>query len=113
MGYEQRVVAVEVEFESFDWNHSQSAHFDLQVRAWHPSGDTVSATASRGFNASKAYTFDEVMSASSSAGDYRRRKFKVGDQGWGRGYQLVFENIRGVAIRSVTAVVDAEPRDTR
>ena len=109
-GQEVRVVSVEVEFDSFDTGTSQTAHFDLTVDAL---GAGSVGNASRGTATSATQTLDEPVSSSSATGDARRITFNVGDQGWGRGYQIHLTNIRSVAIRSITAQVRVEPRDPK
>lgn len=107
---EARVVGVEVDFTTWDTSTSATAHFDLVVEALRQTNVNTTPT---GGTVSQTYTFDEAVGSSATTGTERRIRFHTGDQGWGRGYQIRLTNIRNVSIRSVSAIVDDEPRDSR
>lgn len=59
-----------------------------------------------GTDSSAAQTFTELSTAGSYNGTPDRRTFNFGDQGVGGGFEVTFEDIVGVGIRSVTCVYD-------
>jgi hypothetical protein len=65
---------------------------------------------STGFLDSTPQTVSAAASSMSSGGTEQSAVLYVGDQGWGRGFQIRFDSIVGVAIRSVQAVVDVRER---
>lgn len=109
-GKEMRVTAVEVDFVSWNTGTTETAHFDLTVYATrsHAVGE-----ASDGDNAGTTQSFDEAVASSSTSGTQRRIRMNVGDQGWGRGYQIRLTSIRNCSIRAVSVTVDDESRDAR
>lgn len=109
-GYEAKVMAVEVEFTTWNTGTTETAHFDLVVEAKQP---RLLNGASAGGVASQTYSFDEAVASSSTSGTDRRVRFNVGDAGWGRGFQVQFTNIRSAAIQAVTVIVEDEPRAER
>lgn len=109
-GAEVRGLKVEVDFVSWGTGTAETAHFDLTIDALRTrSLESVS----RDGNASATFSFDEAVASSSAAGDERRASFNVGDQGWGRGFQIHLTNIRSVSIRTITVSARAEPRNSR
>lgn len=111
-GKEMQVEQVEVRFVTFNTGTAETAHFDVVVEATSPT--RVDGTASVGGNTSGVQSFDEAVSSSSTSGTEQVMRFNVGDQGWGRGYQIRFDNIRSLNIREVSAIgVRDEPREGR
>lgn len=110
-GQDVRVETVEVEFVSYDTDTAATAHFDLVVRAMSPKA-VGEAPATASVDAATV-SFDEATASSSADGTVRRKVFHVGDQGWGRGYQIRFSALRNVAIRSVTVTAQTEQRSGR
>lgn len=108
-GHDVVVETLEVEFVSFDTDTAATAHFDVVVRSLRPQALEVTD----GYTDSATYTFDEATASSAAGGTERRVVFGVGDQGWARGYQVRFTNVRNVAIRSVTVSVQGEARRSR
>jgi hypothetical protein len=96
-GGEQSIVrTVKVDFRKWNTNVSATNHFDLSVVALRPYDNVTQA-------ASAVQSFDEAGSAAGSTGAsvLQSKVFKFGDQGRGNGFQLVFSNLRGVAIQKV------------
>lgn len=110
-GQDVRAESVEVEFVSYDTNTAATAHFDMVVRAMRPK--VVGDAATTAYVDSGTYDFDESTASSAAGGTERREVFHIGDQGWARGYQIRFSNVRNVAIRSVTLTAQAESRGGR
>lgn len=97
------VRSVQVDFKSWDTGITDPLyynHFGVQVRALERSGRQAPV------QTSGVQTFDEVPSASSTAGSYRRMVFNVGDQGYAGGFEVYLTAIRGVSIVAVTVLAD-------
>lgn len=109
-GQEVQVRKVEVDFVSFNTGTAATAHFDLTVDTLRPRS---TAAVSTGGLTSSTLSFDESVASSAASGTERHASFNVGDQGWGRGFQVHLANLRSVAIRSVTVTCRVEPRDPR
>lgn len=100
-GNELHVHAVQVDFKKWNTGAAATNHFDVTVRALSrygnmPLGSVVSS-------------FDEATGASSTTGDEYRWQDGFGDQGPGGAFEIWIDNIRGVAIRSVTVTFDRGP----
>lgn len=103
-GTEVRVRGLVVDFRKWNTGGSLTNHFDVSVdtlRPWEGTAPVSSGTLS----------FDEAGSSASTAGTLQRKYFSIGDSVQGGGFQVHFENIRGVAIQRVQVIVDTyEPR---
>lgn len=101
-GHELLAREVIVDFRKWDTGAAANNHFDLLVRAvnrYNTADVAVSAT----------QTFDEAGAASTTAGVDDRRSFYFGEQGQGGGFEVHFDAIKGIAIRSVTVLFDRLP----
>lgn len=95
------VRGVIVDFRSWDTGGLLTNHFDLQVDCLRPY-DADSP------NVSLTSEWDEDGTVSSPAGTVKRQVFMFGDQGVGNGYQLKFENIRGIAFQRFQVILETE-----
>jgi hypothetical protein len=90
-----------VDFKKWNTGSATTNHFDLKVamnRIYQ--GTTVD---------SNTVSFDEAAASSSSTGTLQRRIFGFGEQQMGNGFQLVFSNIRGIAIHRIQVVIERRP----
>jgi hypothetical protein len=99
---EVRVRAVIVDFRKWQNGASNNNHFDLRVDMLRRYNNTSPV-------ASNTVSFDESPLSSSTTGTLDRRVFGFGEQGMGNGFQLVFSDVRGMAIQRVEVVIDTEP----
>ena len=93
-GHEVRVRGVIVDFESYPTGSATPNGFDVTaavLRRYTNPGELVSGT--------------QTWSATPTR-DRHREHFGFGAQGRGGGFELRFANVRGVAFRSIVAVVD-------
>lgn len=90
------VRSVTVDFKKWNTGMAQTNHFDLTVDIFgrHPGSAAPTAT-------SASQSFDEAGASSSGTGTRDRRVFKIGDQGFGAGFQVKLDACRGVAIIAV------------
>lgn len=92
------VQGVIIDFRSWNTNGTLSNHFDVTVDCLRTyEGGTVTSL--------KA-AWDEAGVLSSTAGTVKRAVFMFGDQGYGNGYQLKLDNVRGVAIQRYQVILD-------
>lgn len=103
LGEDLVVRTVIVDFQKWNTGSSSTNHFDLTVRALHRYNTDS-------YKDSGAQTFDEATSATTADKTDDRRVFKFGDQAAAHGFQLRFDNLRGVAIKRVTIDAIAESR---
>ena len=100
-GSEIRVRSVIVDFRKWDTGSATTNHFDLKVdmlRRYDNTSPTSSNTVS----------FDQAAASASTSGVIDRRVFGFGEQGVGNGFQLVFTNVRGIAIQRIEVVLDID-----
>jgi hypothetical protein len=105
-GREVKVSQVIVDFTSWNTGTAATNHFDIAVRVLgrDRASEVVRATATD----SEPDAFDEVVGSSSTDGTRRRKTFMF-DCPPGAGIEITLSNIRGCAIRSVTAVEAKRP----
>jgi hypothetical protein len=96
---EVRVRDVIVDFRSWNNGAANNLHFDLRV-------DSLRRYDGSSPQASNTVSWDDSPGNSSSTGTIRRRIFGFGEQGVGNGFQLVFSDMRGIAIQRVEVVLD-------
>lgn len=101
-GEEWIVRHVIVDGRSWDTGGSLTNHFDISV-------DAVRRYDSVGSRSSDTLSWDHDGSEFSTSGTPFSESFSFGDQGYGHAFQLHFANVRGVAIDSITVVVDVRP----
>lgn len=101
-GAEVYVRNVIVDFRTWNTGAANTNHFDLHVESKNLY-NVVSTVASN------TVSFDSAQASSSTSGTERREIFGFGEQGMGNGFQLHFTNLRGVAIKRVTVVLDNRP----
>lgn len=101
-GDEVLVRSVIVDFRTWNTGAANTNHFDLSVEA----KNLYDTTSTR---ASNTVSFDQAQASSSTSGTEQRRIFGFGEQGVGSGFQLHFTNVRGIAIKQVTVVLDRAP----
>lgn len=101
-GHELQAREVIVDFRKWDTGSGANNHFDVTMRA-------VSRYSQADVRTDGPQTFDEAGSSASTAGVDDRRSFYFGDQGYGGGFEVYVDNIKGVAIRSVTVLYDRQP----
>jgi hypothetical protein len=109
---ECRVRGVIVDFVKFDTGAAETNHFEVQVRVHRAYGtvDAEGAAVVPGGEDEVAFeVWDEPTATASVDGTPDVRHFGFGPKK-GRGFSLRVEAIRGVAIRSVTAVVQVWER---
>lgn len=97
------VVDVVVDFTSWNTGSGSTNHFDLVPSVFRTFGDAAQV--------GTTFSFDEAGSSSAAtlAGTRRRKRFPVvGRDLDGTGFQLKFQNIRGVAINRVQVLVDVD-----
>ena len=99
----QEITVREVKVDFVKWQTGTTAtnHFDVTVRV-------LSLYDADGYRDSETLAFDEPGSATfaGTSGTEERANFSFGDQGSGSGFQILIDNIRGCAIRSVSVVMD-------
>lgn len=100
-GTEATVRAVHVHFKKWNTGSSSTNHFDLTVRSTrrHGSDDRDSS----------AREWDEAPSLTTSDAEGDRVTLMFGDQGRGAGFQLRFDNVRGVAFGPIIVELDYDP----
>lgn len=103
-GREITVRTVTVDFVKWNTGSASTNHIDCTVRNLYRTG--VAGTKTSGPRA-----WDEAASVTTADKTPDRHVFAFGDQGGAHGFQLLFENLRGVAIRRIT--VHAEITDAR
>lgn len=101
-GDEVLVRSVIVDFRTWNTGAANTNHFDLHVEA----KNLYDTTSTR---ASNTVSFDQAQASSSSSGTEQRRIFGFGEQGVGSGFQLHLTNMRGIAIKRITVVLDRAP----
>ena len=101
-GDEFYVRSVIVDFKTWNTGADNTNHFDLYVQAKNLYQQSATVD-------SNTVSFDSAQASSSSSGTERRQIFGFGEQGMGNGYQLHLTNIRGVAIKRITVVLDVRP----
>jgi hypothetical protein len=97
------IVDVVVDFTSWSTGSGSTNHFDLVPTVFRTFGDAAQAATT--------WSFDEAgaSSATTLAGTRRRKRFPVvGRDLEGSGFQLKFQNIRGVAINRVQVYGDVD-----
>lgn len=101
-GGEIQVRSVTVDFHKWNLSATYNNHFEVKVAACnrYEQPDLLP---------SAVYTFDEPASSTPFFGVDARRTSWVGDQGSGAGFEVWIDNIRGVAIRSVTVQYERQP----
>lgn len=97
-GKELHVTGVIVDFKKWNTGAAATNHFDVTVRALGRYSNVPTA--------SQTLAWDEAGASSSATGDDYRTQFGFGDQGHGSGFEIWLDNIRGVAIRSITVIFD-------
>lgn len=98
---EVRVRSVIVDFRSWNNGAANNLHFDLRV-------DSLRKYDGSSPVASNTVSWDDTPGNSSATGTVRRRVFGFGEQGPGNGFQLVFSDMRGIAIQRVEVVLDTD-----
>jgi hypothetical protein len=97
-GGELSVVEVTVDFKAWNTGSPATNHFDLKLttlRLYEDGSVTVQQS------------WDEAGSASSTSGTVKRKRFAFsGAAAEGNGFQIGFDNMRGVAIQKVTAHIE-------
>lgn len=101
-GSEVAVRSVIVDFRTWNTGASNTNHFDLKVEA-------KNLYESTGTRDSNTVSFDQAQASSSTSGTEQRRIFGFGEQGIGSGFQLHFTNVRGIAFKRITVVLDRTP----
>lgn len=103
-GSELLVRKVIVDFRKWDTGNTITNHFELSVKATQRYNTVEPSDSAR-------QPFDELPSAVTDADGFEdeSQTFNVGDQGYAHGFRIIFDEIRGVAIRSVTVVYDEQP----
>lgn len=96
---ELTVRQVVVDFTKWDTGSASTNHFDVKVRA-------TNLYDLGGHRDSSTLAWDEAGSAASTTGSQERANFTFGDQGSGAGFEIHLDNIRGVAVRSISVVFD-------
>lgn len=98
------VKGVIVDFRSWNTLGTLTNHFDLEVDCLRLY-DAVSP------RASLTAAWDESGAMSSTGGTLKRQVFMFGDQGAGNGYQLNFNNVRGIAFQRIQVILEASNFD--
>lgn len=93
------VRSVIVDFRTWNTGAANTNHFDLSVEA--KNLYNVVSTVS-----SNTVSYDQAQASSSASGQENRQIFGFGEQGMGAGFQLHFTNVRGIAIKRITVVLD-------
>lgn len=100
-GQEVRVRDVIVDFRKWKTGGSLTNHFDLTVSALR--------TYDAGTVDSQTLEWDEPDTYGGATGTLERKTFSFGDQGVGNGFQISFENMRGIAIQRYFVVLETFP----
>lgn len=107
---DEELVVREVKVDFVKWQTGQTAttHFDVTVRAW-------SLYDSDGYRDSSVLAFDEPNNHTDAGttGTPARWNGTFGDQGSGAGFQILIDNVRACAIRSVTVNFESRPARSR
>lgn len=101
-GEEWCVRQVIVDGVAWDLGASNTNHFDIHV-------DSLRSYSAIGTRSSETLSWDHEGSEFDEGGTPFREEFSFGDQGFGGQFQLHLENCRGIAIESITVVVDSRP----
>lgn len=102
-GTEIMVRQVNVDFTAWNTGVAATCHFDLKVDAFNVyDGETPVSSATLEYDEPGAEVTAGV------AGQRKRRVFSFGDQGLANGFQVHFNNMRQVAIRRVSVVIESQ-----
>ena len=103
-GREILVRGLVIDFTKWATGASATNHFEVTVEAFRRYGDSAVVT-------STVQTFDEAGASATTDGVKARVHMHFGDQGYGGGFRVKIDDIRGVAFESIVALT--ETRDSR
>jgi hypothetical protein len=101
-GDDLHVRSVIVDFRKWNTGGATNNHIDVTVnvlRSYGTSGALTSSTQS----------WDETPGSAALSGTTQRMIFSFGDQAAGGGFQLVFANLRGIAIQRIVVIAESTP----
>lgn len=104
---EMKVTEVIVDFVGWNTGSATDNRMDCSVVAYQEHDDFDTG------RASTTQTWESATSNFSTSGSRGRKVFGVGDQGFGSGFQIKLDNIRGIGIDRITAVLSDDAAGTR
>lgn len=104
-GKQARVRDVIVQYRAWNVGEGVLNKMRLTVTSIAPYGDVA--------NDSDTVVWLEQATMSPTDGEDQTMRASVGDQGWGAGFRVKVDMMRGVAIREITVLVDVEARAKR
>ena len=103
-GHELRVQQVVVDYKTWNTGSATNNYFDVTVTALHKWGNAANSTSTTTAGLNAAGT------GFSTSGTDGRAVINVGDQGFGNGFQIKIGNLKGTAIKRVTAILSQDYR---